>query len=458
MTAARSLLGLVARRILLFALLAVSIQSMTVFVHYWFDEAELGRIMIEHETETIASALTNANEDPDIARIEDRYGIWALTPSGDDDEAEEEGRPGYWIRVREAGRIVFTNCGEECTEHFLPLAIDPPDFWDRTVTPGKPLSIAGGRSFQRGDGSLLTVEFASIRDPRGLVRSVLAQEMVEHMVWPMGLMLFLVIGATTLSIRAALRPVEEAVAAADAIDPARRLEGLPEGRLPSEILRLVRAVNRAFGRVEELIRSQKIFAASIAHEIRTPVSIVKLELARIDNPRARKAEGDLDSLTHVLEQLTALARLDATEGEAFTIEPLADLVEGVVEDIAPLVYKAEKSIAFERTAEPRSRVSRSLLTTLVRNLVENAIKHTPKGTGITVRVEAPATITVIDDGPGFSRATTSSDAELASVKSSGSMGVGLKIADRIAGILGGSLAIASGEAGGTRVTVVLPAA
>ncbi len=133
-------------------------------------------------------------------------------------------------------------------------------------------------------------------------------------------------------------------------------------------------------------------------------------------------------------------------------------MEGVVEDIAPLVYKAEKSIAFERAGEPRSRVSRSLLTTLVRNLVENAIKHTPKGTGITVRVEAPATITVIDHGPGFSRATTSSNAELASVKSSGSMGVGLKIANRIAAILGGSLAIASGEAGGTRVTVVLPAA
>ncbi|HEX2019294.1 MAG TPA: hypothetical protein VGO17_10190 [Aurantimonas sp.] len=101
-------------------------------------------------------------------------------------------------------------------------------------------------------------------------------------------------------------------------------------------------MNRAFGRVEELIRSQKIFAASIAHEIRTPVSIVKLELARIDNPRARKAEGDLDSLTHVLEQLTAPARVDATEGEAFTLEPL------------PIWWKASSRTSRRWCTRPRS--------------------------------------------------------------------------------------------------------
>ncbi|RFC64483.1 sensor histidine kinase [Fulvimarina endophytica] len=458
MSEARSLLGLVARRILLFATLAVAIQSVVVFVSYWFDEDELGRIMVEHETETIASAFLGREGDPDLDIIRDRYGIGGEAEAGSDASGRSpDARAGYRILVQSPAGVLYDDCGIDCAHPLLVPATDPPDFWFRIVEPGMPLSIVGGRRFREADGTPLVVEFAAIDDPRSLVLGVLTEEMVEHMAWPMGLLLFLVFGATTLSIRSALRPMDAVVAAADAIDPRRSLQRLPGERLPREILRLVGAVNRAFDRAEALIGSQKIFAASIAHEIRTPVSIVKLELSRIDHPRARKAEGDIDGLTHVLEQLTALARLDAVEAEAFTFEPLGTFVEGVVEDIAPLVFGSGRTIAFERAADPRVRISRTLATTLVRNLVENAIKHTPAGTQILVRVEAPATILVVDDGPGFGEGWTGVDTGIASVKSTGSLGLGLKIADRIAAILGGSLTIAPGRDRGARITVALPA-
>ncbi|MEX6506721.1 sensor histidine kinase [Jiella sp. M17.18] len=451
-----SLIGLVAKRILAFALLSMFIQACVVFSHYWFDNAALGQMLIENETQIVAEAFHDRPAGARAGRpphaLVERYGL-VSEPTG-------ESLPmGYWMRVRGTdGRVLYTNCHEECTEHFMPVEVNPPDLWDRTIVEGKPLTLVGGRTISFDDGQTMVVDFASIGDPRRLIYVVMAREMFVHMVWPMGLMLILVIGATIVSIRHALKPVERTVRVADALDPRRPIRALPAAGLPSEISHLVASVNRALRRIDELIRSQKVFAASIAHEIRTPVSIVKLELAHIEGSRARKAEKDLDKLTHTLEQLTALARLDAAEGEAFKAEALGPLVEDTVEQLAPLVFASGRTIAFECSGDPRSDVSRTLLVTLVRNLVENAMKHTPKGTAITVRVEEPGRICVSDDGPGFVADPQAADVELASVKKSGSLGVGLKIAERIAAIHKGVLAVSSVPGEGTTVSLDLPAA
>ena len=344
-----SLIAVVSKRILLFALTAMVLQTGIVFADYWFDDAELGRLLIESETQRVAMAYreTAQNGAPfPPPELKERYGLPGKAIG------EKEGlADGYWLRIRDfSGSVPYTNCHEECVEHFLPLEVNPPGFWSRTIMPGKPLTLVGGRDFVFGDGTSLVVDFASIGDPNDLVVDVILHEMIDHMIWPMGLMLVVVIGATILSIRYALQPVEELVAAADALDPQHPFRALPVEGLPSEISHLVMAVNRALGRVQELIRSQKVFAASIAHEIRTPVSILKLELARIDDEGARKAERDLDALTHTLEQLTALARLDAAEGEAFTRQALAGLAEDTVGQLAPLVYASGREVAFE--AEP----------------------------------------------------------------------------------------------------------
>ena len=451
-----SLIAVVSKRILLFALTAMVLQTGIVFADYWFDDAELGRLLIERETQSVAMAYRDAVQHGapfPPPELKERYGLPGRALG------EKEGlADGYWLRIRDSsGSVPYTNCHEECVEHFLPLEVNPPGFWSRTIIPGKPLTLVGGREFEFGDGTSLVVDFASIGDPNNLVADVILHEMIDHMIWPMGLMLVVVIGATILSIRYALQPVEEAVAAADALDPGHPFRSLPVVGLPSEISHLVMAVNRALARVQELIRSQKVFAASIAHEIRTPVSILKLELARIDDEGARTAERDLDALTHTLEQLTALARLDAAEGEAFTTEHLAGLAEDTVAQLAPLVFASGRQIGFEADAEPKVSVSRTLIVTLVRNLVENAMKHTPPGTAITVRVEAPARLLVRDDGPGFTEARSASRTEFASVKPSGSLGVGLRIAERIAALHHGSLSVVSTPGQGTLVTLDLPA-
>ena len=189
--------------------------------------------------------------------------------------------------------------------------------------------------------------------------------------------------------------------------------------------------------------------------VRTPVAIVKLELERIDHPRARRAERDLDNLTHTLEQLTALARLDAVEGEAFSHRSLASLALDTVEQLAPLVYASGRSIELRVDQDVEIDVVPALIVILIRNLVENAVKHTRPGTAITVSVDAPAVLSVTDTGDGFAMSERPADKEVGAVRQSGSLGLGLKIAERIAALHGGSIGIASTNGCGTSVRVDL---
>ncbi len=466
MKPAKSLRSIVARRILLFAVLASVLEICVVFADYWFDEGELGRLLIEHETVRIADAYRASLRDhapfPDPA-LSERYELEGSAAAREKGSAvkrreEEAVAPGYFLRVMLAeGKVLYSNCGDECNEHFLPLDLNPPSFWDRMIEPVKPLTVAGGRTFSGEDveASPLIVDFASVADPARLVNNVLFGEMVDHMIVPMGLMLFLVIGASILSIGQALRPVAEAARAADAMEPRSMGSELPTAALPREIADLTRAVNRALARVGELVRSQKLFAAAIAHEIRTPVAIVKLELERIDHPRARRAERDLDNLTHTLEQLTALARLDAVEGEAFSHRSLASLALDTVEQLAPLVYASGRSIELRVDQDVEIDVVPALIVILIRNLVENAVKHTRPGTAITVSVDAPAVLSVTDTGDGFAMSERPADKEVGAVRQSGSLGLGLKIAERIAALHGGSICIASTNGCGTSVRVDL---
>lgn len=442
------LVTLVARRILLFAGLASLIQTGVVFADYWSNTEELGRLLIEQETTLVHQAVSDGLAQQAAlpgARLADRYRL-----------DERDGQGGYYLRVRDGTRTLWSNCGPLCQTHFLPEELDAPTFWMTTLSPGRPLFIAGGRTFPDG----IVVEIAILGDPARLVAEVLWHEMFDHMVVPMGLMLFLVIGATILSIRRALTGVGRAAAAADAINPAARgaRAPLPVAGLPREIGRLTDAVNRAFDRIEALVRAQTVLAGAVAHEIRTPLAVMQLELSHIDDPRAREAERSVAALAHTVAQLTALARLDAADPASRGPADLAALAEAGVEAVAPLVFAAGDTLSFEAGPAAPVSVLPGAVELLVRNLVENAVRHTARGTAIRVCVEAPARLVVGDDGGGMDLSGRTGDGGVAigTVSRAGSLGMGLKIVERIAALHGARLSLAN-EAGLT-VTIEFPPA
>ncbi|ASJ63187.1 sensor histidine kinase [Sinorhizobium meliloti] len=437
-----SLIGIVARRVIAFSLLAMILQIGVVFADYWFDDDELSVLMLQEETETLSTAI--ATQDGDLTfkpnhELKERY-------------LERHGPGAIYVRVRTAsGSVLFTNCSAECSQHFLPLAVSAPTFWKRLIAPGKPFSVAGGQSFER-HGEVVLVELAVLKDPNGFMYSVLLREMFDSMIVPMTLMFCLVIGATIWSIRSALKPVAAAVRAADAIDPRDGNARLPSSHMPEEIERLVAAVNRLLARVADLIQAQKVFSSSIAHEIRTPVSIAKMELSRIDDPRARNAERDLDALTHILEQLTSLARADAVDPTAFRRADLSAIGAEVAQTTAPFVFDNGKSIEFVDHGTPPVSVIAPLIENMLRNLIENAVKHNPPNTCIVLTCGPGPLVSVEDDGRGLVDLPEHND-DLGYVKRSGQLGLGLKIVHRIGELHKARIAVDTVPGGGTKITI-----
>lgn len=445
---ARPLGRIVAWRIVGFAALAMLAQLAAVLLQYARDPENLARLTLEQETSELAGGLSRNGTrlafqlPPELAS---RYDV--------------EGS-GYVARVRTAnGVVLFSHCDTECAEHFLPPDLNPPSFWMRILAPGYPLSFAGGRTVDIGDRSAF-IELAVTRDPQGAVWGVLAEEAVDHMVLPMSLTLIFVLGATLLSLRTALQPVTIEAEKAERLDPLSPDARLDEAGMPLEIAQLTGAVNRSYARTRELMAAQKLFTSAIAHEIRTPLAVIRLELERIDHPAARRATAELDELTHFVEQLVTLARLEASDRSGFGPANLAELGRDSVGTLAPFVYAQGASIAFEARAEPDIAAHAALLKDAVRNLIENAVRHAGPGVAITVSTDdTPGdgpSLSVSDDGIGFDPASPGEAP--GHYKRAGGLGIGLEIVRRIAALHGGRLEITPNQPRGTRARLLFPPA
>ncbi|MDR6669686.1 ATP-binding protein [Rhizobium sp. 1399] len=421
--------AILARRIAFFAVLAMVLQLAVIFSDYYWNVGELSRLFVEQETERLASGI--AVEDGTIhyrlpESVEGRY---------------SQAQTGYVARIREAdGGLVFQSCDAACESRFLPPDVNPPDFWLRSLKPGKPLTLVGGRAFTVG-GRRFVVDVATTGDPQDVLSDVFWNEVLEHMIVPMSILLVLVLGATLLSVRQALKPVRIAAEAAERIDPMDSRSHLQFQEMPREIAHLAEAVNRAFERVGELMKSQKILTSGIAHEVRTPLAAIKLELGHIDHPRARKAEADLDDLVRFVGQITALARLDTFDHGMFEEVDLVALASSVVEQLAPWVYENDHSLEF--SAQVDAAIVQgvpALLKDAVRNLIDNAVRHTPAHTDIVVRVSRNL-IRVEDRHLAGIRQACDVTAH------TDGLGIGLKIVERIAAIHRGSLRRSAGRQG-----------
>jgi signal transduction histidine kinase len=221
---------------------------------------------------------------------------------------------------------------------------------------------------------------------------------VGWITFPILLLLLLI---DILIFRRALEPVREASTTAAAIGPARTDVRLPEQAMPAEIVPLVHAVNQAFDRLEAGFRAQRDFTADMAHELRTPLAIMRARVDSLEPGPVRDAlRTDLVNMTRTVSQV-----LDIAELESFVVgDAKADLHAVCAEAVgfmAPLAVDMSKTISLTGAEGPVwVRGHAEALFRAVRNLVDNAIRHTPGGGSIEVHVSADGIVRVIDDGPG----------------------------------------------------------
>ena len=266
-----------------------------------------------------------------------------------------------------------------------------------------------------------------------------------------------------LTISKSFKPVERAAREAQKVTPGNIDARITADDLPSEVVPLAKAVNGALDRLENALASQKHFVADAAHELLTPVSIMRAEVEMIeDRALAKSLLVQMEDLTGMVSQLLELSEL---EGEDFPTDAEFDLretSESVLAKLAPLAIRIGIEPSLSGTERPvMVKGCPRAMGSALGNLVANAIQHGTGATRLEVIVEDDGRVSVVDDGPGIPvhlRASVFERFRRHSARVAGS-GLGLAIVRRIVEAHRGSIDVTDGPDGkGAAFIIQLPVA
>jgi signal transduction histidine kinase len=367
------------------------------------------------------------------------------------------GRYAYSI-LDETGHVLFSSLGE-------PLPIFPSDAHSSDSafleTPRGEDTISGVSLPKQIGGRTIWVQVAENLGHRDALTDDIVANFFIRVGWITLPMLLLLLAIDIVIFRRAMRPLLQASEQAKTIGPTRTDVRLPMDGIPTEIQPLVLAVNQALDRLEQGFRVQREFTADAAHELRTPLAVLRTRLDTFSDKRATEAlRQDVEGMSRIVGQL-----LDIAESDTFIVAPsdkadLHGVCAEVVEAVVPLAIAQGREICLDAADEPVwVRGNPDMLYRAVRNLVENAIHHTPQGTAVELVVKSEGTITVLDQGSGIQegereflfRRFWRRDRRRA-----GSAGLGLSIVRRIADAHMASIIVENRRGGGASFTLRFP--
>ncbi|MEO5880954.1 MAG: ATP-binding protein [Caldimonas sp.] len=254
---------------------------------------------------------------------------------------------------------------------------------------------------------------------------------------------------------------------------AQSLAPLATGGLPDELAPLADSLNALLERLRHSLDAQRAFVADAAHELRSPLTALKLQLgllrradAEADRDAARTGIGEgIERATRLVEQLLALARSEP--GSAPSVRERVDLAEIARRMVAETVpFAASRRIEFELAAPAPAFVAGDpvALGLLVRNLVDNAARYSPPGSRVELAVDGDAnaaTLIVDDAGPGIPETERQRVFDRFYRRAEGGesgSGLGLAIVRSVAASHGATVALDRSPQGGLRVLVRFAAA
>lgn len=262
------------------------------------------------------------------------------------------------------------------------------DFYD-DVYRGSPVRVAAlvqPVASTRGRG-LAVIQVAETLE----LRETLARDMLIGTLWRQGLLLLVIALVVVWVVQRATRPVRT-LSAQLQLRPENDFTPLPSEGLPRELWPLVKATNQLMGRLNQLLDHQRRFVRDTSHQLRTPLAVLKAQVQsakRGDQPpddAYREIEQTVDRATRMANQMLALAKVEQLREQAQALpRRLDECVRQVALDLAPLV--ADKDIDFDIQTEPVTVQAHDwMLNELFRNLLHNAVKHTPDNGRLRVEV------------------------------------------------------------------------
>ncbi|WP_294335168.1 HAMP domain-containing sensor histidine kinase [uncultured Sphingomonas sp.] len=238
---------------------------------------------------------------------------------------------------------------------------------------------------------------------------------------------------------------------------------LEEAGLPLEVAPLARATNDLLMRLQASFRHQSEFVANVAHELRTPLAVHRVELEAVEDAGVRaRLRQSADRLGHVVAQLEDLATLEVMAEDKFETFDARLLAQDTIGLHAPQILAAGDTIALDAPSSPVPiRGNPVLAGVALANLITNASRHTPPGTVIDVLVGPDGVLLVQDNGPGIA-ASNPQDATQrywrADHQRSDGAGLGLSIVRRIMDVHKGRLTVQSRPGEGTCISLRFPLA
>jgi signal transduction histidine kinase len=198
-----------------------------------------------------------------------------------------------------------------------------------------------------------------------------------------------------------LLPLRRASEAASRIAPRKLDTRLSQAMMPRELRPLIGAFNEALDRLQQGYRVQQEFLAAAAHELKTPLALIRGQVELSDAPDRDLLLADIDRMARQVHQLLHLAEVSEAHNFQMAALDLGDVAAEAAAFLQRLARRADVHLDL-RVAEacPERRADRGAVFVLLKNLVENAIQHSPAGAVVTVEVRADG-IAVRDEGAGI---------------------------------------------------------
>lgn len=248
------------------------------------------------------------------------------------------------------------------------------------------------------------------------VRGELSAEIAMQTIWP-GLALVPIMALLiVLILRHALKPLKVLARTIEARTP-EQLDPLPVQMAPDEVQPLIRSFNALMERLASTFKQQRRFIADAAHELRTPLAALQIHT---ENALAVDGEERIQALMHVksgiqrtnrlVEQLLLLSRLEHQRqpGQHAAIAPaeqnLKTTSQNLIDELQVLAQSRRQQVVMEASASPIILASEMAVRALLRNLLDNALRYSPEGSAVTVKLwqdDQGSHWQVCDQGPGI---------------------------------------------------------
>ena len=305
-----------------------------------------------------------------------------------------------------------------------------------------------------GGQGMATIQVAETLELRqALARTLLWQTLGQQM------LLVVLIAAVVIAVvqraTAPVRQLSEHLRARAETD----LSPLPFANAPRELQPMVDATNAVMARLAHLLAHQKRFVRDASHQLRTPLAVLKTQVqsARRGDVDAAQALAEIDvtvgRATELANQMLALAKVEQLRHQGDSaVQPWHEIVRAVALDLGPLLAAGRIDFDIETTVA-RVRAHEWALREMTRNLLHNAIKHTPAGGQLSVRLSVhpsadrgQAILRIADNGPGLAAEQRSRLFQpFAAAGAQSGSGLGLAICREIVQALHGSIELKNRE-------------